>query len=140
MTPARSRLLGVSLVVVGGLVTACGGGSDAAETASEATASEATANLSAEAAAGRDIALDRGCAACHGEDGEGTIGPAWAGLFGSERTFQDGTSAVADAEYLRRSIQEPDAERVEGFDLFMPPNTLTDAEITQVIAYIEALQ
>lgn len=134
MTPSSARalrrvLLPLSLVVVLSATSCSGGDSDAS-----------TPALSPEADAGRRIAEDRGCLACHGNGGEGGIGPAWVGLLGSERTFDDGTTTIADEAYLRESISDPGARQVDGYLLQMPPNTLTDAEITDVIAYIEALQ
>lgn len=135
MTPLSTRPLRrvlplVLLPALAAATTACSG-SDGGETAP---------SLSPAAAEGRQIAEDRGCLACHGNAGEGGIGPAWVGLIGSERTFDDGSTVVADEAYIRESITDPGARQVEGFQLQMPPNTLTDAEITSVLAYLEALQ
>jgi hypothetical protein len=54
--------------------------------------------------------------------------------------LEGGGSVVADVDYLRRSIVEPDAEVVAGSSISMPVTNLTDAEIDGVIAYIEELQ
>lgn len=128
MTLVRRAVAPAFGLLVFPVLTACGGSSDA------------TSALSPEAAEGFEIASDRGCIACHGDDGAGAIGPAWVGLIGSERTFTDGTTIVADADYVRESIVDPGARQVEGYTIAMPPNALTDAEVTKVIAYIEALQ
>lgn len=88
---------------------------------------------------GKAIARSNGCAACHGSDGQGQVGPAFVGLFGSEVTLEDGSVVTADAEYLRRSVTDPDAQVVDGYNLPMPTTKLTDAEIDQIVAYIESL-
>ena len=96
--------------------------------------------LSELATAGRELTLTHGCAACHGEDGAGDVGAPWQGLFGSTVELDDGTTVVADTEYIRRSIVDPKAEIAAGYTISMPLSTLTDPEIDAVVAYIEELQ
>jgi len=60
-----------------------------------------------------------GCTGCHSMDGSDGAGPTLMGIYGKERTVTDanGTrTVVADGEYLRRAIVEPDAEVVEGYE------------------------
>jgi cytochrome c oxidase subunit 2 len=102
--------------------------------------SEPEVSLSPAAEEGRVIATEAGCDSCHGEQGEGGVGPAYVGLFDSEVPLDTGDTVVADADYLRRSIKDPGAEQVDGYTVVMPPNTLTDEEIDAVIAYIEELK
>jgi len=97
------------------------------------------ADLPPIAAEGRSIALQSGCASCHGTDGQGGVGPAFTGLFGSSVELADGSTVIADREYLIEAIKEPAAKQVAGYRLPMPTNRLTDDEIDQVITYIEAL-
>lgn len=97
-------------------------------------------NLSPAAAEGRAIAQEAGCVSCHGADGGGQVGPAWKGLAGSAVSLADGTTVLADTEYLTRAITDPDAEMVEGYTIRMPENTLSDAEVASVVAYIEELR
>jgi cytochrome c oxidase subunit 2 len=94
-------------------------------------------DLSVEAEQGRSIAGQAGCAACHGRNGAGGVGPAWSGLAGSTRTLEDGTTVVADDEYLRRAIADPAVEIVDGYTVNMPVNNLTDEEIELVVTYIK---
>jgi cytochrome c oxidase subunit II len=101
---------------------------------------EETVELSPAAVEGRQIAGDLGCAACHGVDGQGGVGPAWVGLAGSEVELADGSVVLADTEYLRRSITDPDADLVAGYTTRMPENALTDAQVDAVVAYIEELR
>jgi cytochrome c oxidase subunit 2 len=95
--------------------------------------------LSPQAAEGRDLIRDRGCAACHGRNGGGGVGPSWVGLHGTMEELESGEEVLVDADYLRRSIVDPSADRVAGYSVTMPDNTLDDDEIDAVIAYIEAL-
>jgi cytochrome c oxidase subunit 2 len=92
--------------------------------------------LSPTAEAGRKLTRTNGCASCHGSNGEGGVGPAYVGLFGSEVPLDDGTSVLADEAYLRKSITDPGAQKVAGYGLPMPTNSLSEAEIDQIVAYI----
>ncbi len=124
-----SRVLAVAATAAVVLLgAACGG--DAADGGPE---------LSPEAATGRRLATAAGCASCHGANGEGNVGPAFVGLFGSERELRDGTTVIADEDYLRESIRDPSAKMVAGYSLRMPTNNLTDAEIDSIVTYIVAL-
>ncbi|MEZ5343707.1 MAG: cytochrome c [Acidimicrobiales bacterium] len=96
--------------------------------------------LSATAAAGRDLAADAGCMSCHGDNGTGGVGPAWTGLAGSTVELSDGTTILADADYLVRSIADPAAEQVASYTLAMPTNSLTDDQVNLVVAYIQELK
>jgi cytochrome c oxidase subunit 2 len=114
------------MVVSVGLA-ACGGDGDAA------------IELSPAGAAGRDLALQKGCASCHGTDGEGRVGPPFQGLFGSTVSLDDGTTVVADEAYIVESILEPRAKQVEGYALPMPQTNLTDDELASIVDYIREL-
>lgn len=126
----RARLASLTgaallLLVTGGTVAACGG---------------SDVELPPLATEGRSIARSSGCAACHGSNGTGGVGPSWVGRFGSTVELESGEQVLADEAYLRRAISEPAAEKVAGYSVIMPDNNLTDDEITAVVAYIEALQ
>jgi mono/diheme cytochrome c family protein len=95
--------------------------------------------LSPAGQAGRDVALRSGCASCHGNDGEGRVGPPFQGLFGSTVSLQDGSTVVADEAYIVESIVDPDAKEVEGYNLPMPVTNLSDDEIAQIVDYIREL-
>ena len=108
------------------LAAACGGSSGG--------------ELSEVAETGRTVANGKGCASCHAADGSGGVGPKFVGLYGSQVTLADGSTVVADDEYLRRSITDPDAERVEGYAVNMPASDLEPGEIDAVLAYIRELR
>ena len=95
--------------------------------------------LPAEAQQGRELARTNGCAACHGSDGQGGVGPAFAGLYGSQVALADGTTVTADETFLTEKIRTPGATKVAGYDIEMPDNDLDDAQIAALVAYIRAL-
>jgi cytochrome c oxidase subunit 2 len=120
---ALVTLLLLTLLLAG---TACGGSS--------------RAELSTEGERGRRIANTSGCASCHGADGSGGVGPKFVGLYGSEVTLADGSTVVADDEYLRRSITDPEIQLVDGYTgLIMPTSGLSADDIEAVLAYIREL-
>ncbi len=108
--------------------------------ACSSSSSSAPADLSPEAAAGREISISAGCASCHGEDGNGRVGPKWIGLADSQVTLSDGTVVTADDAYLYESIKDPGAKKRRGASGIMPANKLTDDEIASIIVYIRALK
>ncbi len=94
-----------------------------------------------------DVSVERGerlyiqyaCQACHSLDGRSLVGPTFADLYGSERNFTDGTSAIADEEYLIESIVEPAAKIVEGYDNVMVAyDFLSEAELQSLVEFIKA--
>jgi cytochrome c oxidase subunit 2 len=108
--------------------------------ACSSSSSSAPADLSPEAVAGREISISAGCASCHGEDGNGRVGPKWIGLADSQVTLSDGTVVTADDAYLYDSIKDPGAKKRRGASGIMPANKLTDEEIASIIVYIRALK
>ncbi len=85
------------------------------------------------------ISLSSGCAGCHGTNGQGGVGPTWQGLTGSDVELADGTIVVADQEYLIRSIADPSADLRAGYAVQMPRNNLDDAQVADIVAYINDL-
>jgi cytochrome c oxidase subunit 2 len=84
-----------------------------------------------------------GCNACHSLDGTPGVGPTWQGLYGHEVRFTDGTTTIADDEYLYGSIRNPAANIVEGFQNLMPANVaadMSDDQINDIIRFIESLR
>lgn len=69
-------------------------------------------------------------------------GPTWFGLFGSNVALIDGTTVVANEEFIAESILEPNVKVVDGFGpvSVMPPYALTEAEIANIIAYLKTLK
>lgn len=76
---------------------------------------------------------------CHGRDGVGGTGPAWSGVAGSTRELVDGTQVVADRDYLVRSLVDPQADQVNGYNILMPTVDLADEEIDSILDYLEEI-
>ena len=106
-------------------------------------ASAATDTTAASVALGAELFERIGCVVCHSTDGstEGKAGPTFRGLFGSSRTFSDGSTVRADEAYLRESILEPAHRIVHGFAAEMPSylGVLDDVEIESLVRYIRSL-
>jgi cytochrome c oxidase subunit 2 len=95
-----------------------------------------------------------GCVGCHSTDGSVMAGPTWQNLFGREELLEDGTTVTIDEAYMMKSILEPGAQIVNGFQNLMPANfgdqfTEKEAEmqnegleidiLSDIIAYLESL-
>ena len=94
------------------------------------------------AARGEALAAETGCFACHTSDGTPGSGPTWKGLSGSSRLLDSGVTLTADEDYLRRSIADPLADVVAGFNPVMPTtysDQLTEAEVDDLVEYIKRL-
>jgi cytochrome c oxidase subunit 2 len=88
---------------------------------------------------GQRVYQQQGCQGCHSLDGTPGVGPSFQNLYNSERQFTDGSSAVADDNYLRESILEPGAEIVQGYQNLMPGSytSLSEREISALVAFIK---
>ncbi len=69
-----------------------------------------------------------GCNACHSVDGEldGYNGPSWKDIYLKEDQFEDGTTYIADDEYIRNSIYNPNAQIVAGYPAGVMPQNFED--------------
>ena len=105
----------------------------------DGTSDAVPTDLSPAAQRGEQLSRSMGCAGCHGQDFGGGAGPSWIGLAGSEVTLVDGNTVVADDTYLTAAVAEPSKDLVDGYTLKMPANNLTDAEVADIVAYIQAL-
>lgn len=81
------------------------------------------------------------CTACHQITEQRGIGPGLAGVFNSEREFEDGSRALADENYLRESILNPGVKVLKGYGNLMTPfaGLLQEEELTGLIEYIKTL-
>lgn len=106
------------------------------------TASAVTGNETPEEL-GKALAMRVGCSACHSVDGSAGVGPSWLGLAGREETLDDGSTVLADSDYLHESIVSPNAKVVSGFAPGIMPQTFGDTlsaqEIDSLVAYIVSL-
>lgn len=92
---------------------------------------------------GKAVFTKTACAGCHSEGTrtKGMYGPPFQGLYGAKRPLEDGTTVVANAEYLRESILSPTAKIVKGYNAEMPSfeGILSDTDIESVILFVKSL-
>ena len=128
--PATTAALSVlCLGVLGPVLASCASDQDAAP----------AVELSAEGERGKEVVAENGCTSCHSVDGEDGVGPTWAGLAGSEVLLDDGTTVVADEEYLRTAIVDPSAQIVDGYRGIMPERSFDDDDVDAMVAYLQDL-
>ena len=91
---------------------------------------------------GEKLYQSSGCKACHSVNGLKGIGPTWQGLFGSQVELMDGSSVIADDNYLTESIKVPAARTVEGYPANAMPNFgfLKDGQVADLVAFIKTLK
>ena len=87
----------------------------------------------------------KGCVACHSVDGSKRVGPSLKGIYQSSQrvvTAGKNRTVTADEAYLRRSIEEPGADVVEGFRPIMPPfgSSLSAEEVDALVRYLKELR
>jgi cytochrome c oxidase subunit 2 len=124
-----TKLIHLSLLLI--VLSGCGGVEEAGP--------------SGPAAQGKELAESKACVSCHSMNGDQGVAPTWKGLYMSEVELSTGETVIADEEYLRRSMLEPTSQTVKGFqeglmETVIKPNSLTDAEVRALIAYIRSLQ
>ncbi len=114
-----------------------------AQPAAPAAGGEAAVEAKTGPEAGQQYAQQYGCIACHSLDGAQLVGPTWKGLYGSTVTHEDGSTTIADEEYLKEAIVNPAARIVKGYANVMPANydeLLTEQQIADIIEYIKTIR
>lgn len=88
---------------------------------------------------GESLYSSKSCNNCHSVDGSDGTGPSWLGTWGETRQFDDGTSAVMDAEYTAESILYPGNKIVQGYLNQMPSyqGQLDSLQVSALIAYMK---
>jgi cytochrome c oxidase subunit 2 len=93
---------------------------------------------------GKKLATEKGCLACHSLDGSPGVGPTFKGLMGRQVTVVTGgkeRSVTVDEEYLRRSLREPNADVVRGFQPIMPAfGSLPREELDALVEFLKGVQ
>ena len=85
------------------------------------------------------MAKDIGCLTCHTEQSN-DLGPTLNGVWGSEVALADGRFVTADAEYIRRSIVNPPADVVAGYEGTMPFFPLNEEEVDMLVEWVRTLE
>jgi cytochrome c oxidase subunit 2 len=94
--------------------------------------------------AGARLLQTKGCMACHSTDGSQMVGPTFKGVFGKQETvLVEGIekNIVANEEYLRRAILQPQLEVVKGYNALMPPQEgqISEEELVAIIQHLKEL-
>ena len=111
----------------------------------DTTQQVASANIDSPVATGRRIMQNIGCFACHSIDGTKLVGPSFQGIWSAEHTVVtdgDERQVTVDEEYIRRSIYEPNADVVDGFNkglMLSYEGQLSDEDIDNIIEYLKTL-
>lgn len=92
------------------------------------------------AGSGEQLFAQLGCNSCHRPDDSGA-GPTLVGLWGEEVELSDGQVVVADIDYIRRSILDPQAQIVAGYPPIMPTydGQIGEEELLTLVEYIRSL-
>lgn len=104
------------------------------------------AEIDSPAATGRRIMQNIGCFACHTVDGTKLVGPSFKGIWGEEQTVKTGRETrniTVDEEYVRRSIYDPGADVVDGFNkglMVSYEGQLSDDDIDNIIEYLKTVK
>jgi cytochrome c oxidase subunit 2 len=91
---------------------------------------------------GRNVAAQQGCLKCHTIDGDRHIGPTWLDLYMRREKLQDGSTVIADEAYITKSMMDPGAQIVAGYQNVMPSfqGRMTPPEVAAVVEYIKSLR
>jgi mono/diheme cytochrome c family protein len=91
---------------------------------------------------GASVFEAKGCVACHSTDGSPRVGPTLKGSWGTDVVLGDGITLRFDADYVRRSLSDPQAQARAGYPPAMPSygKQLTKREIDALIAFLESLR
>lgn len=80
------------------------------------------------------------CNTCH-TNTSGARGPNLAGLFGKTRQLSNGSQVVADENYIRESILNPQAKIAAGFQPLMPTfqGQVNEDDLIRLLAYVRTI-
>jgi cytochrome c oxidase subunit II len=89
---------------------------------------------------GAKLFSDLGCVMCHRADTPGR-GPNLVGIYNKPVQLEDGRTVIADENYIRESIMEPNAKVVKGFRPIMPTlqGQISDDQLNELVAYVKSL-
>lgn len=94
---------------------------------------------------GYQVMVKNGCNACHSSDGSKLVGPSYLGIWGTMQKVTSGgekREVMVDEEYVRRSIYDPNADIVDGYNkglMLSYEGLVSEEEIDLIIAYIRDL-
>jgi cytochrome c oxidase subunit II len=95
---------------------------------------------------GLTLLKQNGCVACHSLDGSKIVGPSFKGIYGHEvDVITDGQErkVMVDDAYILRSIQEPNADVVKGFNpglMISYKEQVKEEDVAKIVEYIRELK
>jgi cytochrome c oxidase subunit 2 len=94
---------------------------------------------------GKALLTVKGCVACHTTDGTKLVGPSYKGIYGTDvKVTVNGKleTVKVDDNYIRESIEAPQAKIVEGYPSTMPvyKGLVSEEELAEIIEYIKSLK
>lgn len=105
----------------------------------------ATSDIPADEHPGLTILKQNACITCHSLDGTKLVGPTLKGLLGRQETvITEGKekTITADEEYIRRSLWEPNADLVKGYNpglMISYKDQLNEESISKIIDFLKTL-
>lgn len=90
---------------------------------------------------GKQLYEQRGCMGCHSIDGSKRTGPSFQNVYGNPRPLATGEEVIADENYIRESILNPQAKITAGYQPVMPSfrGQLSDDDIDSIVAYLKTM-
>jgi cytochrome c oxidase subunit 2 len=92
----------------------------------------------------KKLAQEKGCLGCHSLDGSPGVGPSFKVIMGRNTlVVTKGTERMitVDEAYLRKSILDPQADVVKGFQPIMPAfSDLSKDELEALVEYLEGIK
>lgn len=91
---------------------------------------------------GRLVAAEQGCLKCHSVDGSRHIGPTFLDMYQRREKLSTGELVTADEGYLTKSMMDPAAQVVAGYQNVMPSfqGRMTPPEVAAVVEYLKSLK
>ena len=87
------------------------------------------------------------CLSCHSLEGVKLVGPAFNGVFGTERVIIDESgneqTVRIDADYIKDAIYNPNKQIVKGYGKNLMQsytNLVTEEEVAQIVEYLESIK
>ena len=110
------------------------------------TTKHVEATVDSPTATGKRIMKNIGCFACHTVDGNKLVGPSFKGIYGHAVTVVTGGNereVTVDDAYIKKSIYDPNADVVKGFNkglMLSYTGQLSEDDVKQIIEYLKSLK
>lgn len=105
----------------------------------------AKSDIPADEHPGLTLLKQNACITCHSLDGSRIVGPSFKGIYGHEAEVITGgqeRKVLVDDEYIKKSIYEPNADIVKGFNqglMISYKETLKEEDVAKIIEFIKGL-